>query len=150
MTDLIERARRIHADLPVVDGHNDGDSIVWFRGANVVHMGDNFFAGTLPYIDLDSGGSVEGMIAAADYVLAEADEATRIIPGHGPLASVVQLREFRQLLMTSRNRIQGHIDAGLSLEEVLAQAPIAEFEDLASGFMPVERFVTIFYTALSR
>lgn len=130
-------------------GHTDGDSVVWFHNANAVHMGDNFFVGMLPYIDLDSGGDVDGMIAAAEYVLGRADESTQIIGGHGPLAGVVQLREFKELLTTVRDRIQGHIDEGMSLEEVLAAAPVAEYEHMATGFMPVERFIGILYKNLS-
>jgi len=130
-------------------GHTDGDSVVWFHGANVVHMGDNFFVGMFPYIDLDSGGSVDGMIAATEYVLERADENTKIIGGHGPLAGIVQLREFNAMLTTVRDRIQGHIDGGMSLEEVLEAAPTAGYEEMATGFMPVERFVGILYQSLS-
>jgi len=130
-------------------GHTDGDSVVWFRNANAVHMGDNFFVGTFPYIDLDSGGSVEGMILATEYVLGRADESTKIIGGHGPLAGIAQLREFNAMLTTVRDRIQGHIDDGMSLEEVLAAAPTAEFDEMATDFMPTERFVGIVYRSLS-
>lgn len=130
-------------------GHTDGDSIVWFHKANAVHMGDNFFVGMFPYIDLDSGGDVAGMIAATEYVLERADESTKIIGGHGPLAGIVQLREFNEMLTTVRDRIQGHIDAGMSLEEVLAAAPTAEYDEMATGFMPAERFVGILYKSLS-
>ncbi len=130
-------------------GHTDGDSVVWFHGANVVHMGDNFFVGMFPYIDLDSGGNVNGMIAATEYVLERADENTKIIGGHGPLAGIVQLREFNEMLTTVRDRIQGHIDEGMSLEEVLEAAPTAGYEEMATGFMPVERFVGILYQSLS-
>lgn len=131
-------------------GHTDGDSVVWFHNANVVHMGDNFFVGMFPYIDLDSGGNVNGMIAATEYVLERADENTKIIGGHGPLAGIVQLREFNEMLTTVRDRIQGHIDEGMSLEEVLEAAPTAGYEEMATDFMPVERFVGILYQSLSQ
>jgi glyoxylase-like metal-dependent hydrolase (beta-lactamase superfamily II) len=133
----------------IANAHTDGDSVVWFHHANVVHMGDNFFSGMLPYIDVDSGGGVNGMIAAADYVLAGANDMTKIIPGHGQLAGVSQLREYRTMLITVRDRIQTHIDAGASLEDVLAADPVAEYADRATGFMPVERFVGIIYRSLS-
>jgi glyoxylase-like metal-dependent hydrolase (beta-lactamase superfamily II) len=133
----------------IANAHTDGDSVVWFHNANVVHMGDNFFSAALPYIDVDSGGSVNGMIAAADYVLANANDMTKIIPGHGQLADVAQLREYRTMLITIRDRIQTHIDAGDSLEDVLAADPVAGYADRASGFMPVERFVGIIYRSLS-
>ena len=131
-------------------GHTDGDSVIWFHEANAVHMGDNFFVGMFPYIDLNSGGNVDGMIAATEYVLERADENTKIIGGHGPLAGVVQLREFREMLTTVRDRVQAGIDAGKSLEEVLGDAPTAGYDEMATGFMPVERFVGILYQSLSQ
>ncbi len=130
-------------------GHTDGDSVVWFHEANVVHMGDNFFVGMFPYIDLDSGGSVDGMISTSEYVLGLVDESTKIIGGHGPLAGIVQLRAFHEMLTTVRDRIQGHIDEGMSLEEVLEAAPTAGYDEMATGFMSVERFVGIVYQSLS-
>jgi glyoxylase-like metal-dependent hydrolase (beta-lactamase superfamily II) len=134
----------------VAPAHTDGDSIVWFRKADVVHMGDNFFVGSLPYIDLDSGGDLAGMIAAAEYVLAQATETTKIIPGHGALAGTAQLRDFHAMLTTIRDRVQGHIDAGRSLDEILAADPVAGYEQFANNWMTVERFVGIVYNSLAR
>ncbi len=74
--------------------HTDGDAVVWFRNANAVHTGDTFFNGFYPFIDVESAGSIAGMIAAADSVLAEANADTKIIPGHGPLATPADLRKF--------------------------------------------------------
>ena len=133
----------------VPSAHTDGDSVVWFRNANVVHMGDNFFNGTLPFIDVDSGGNINGMIAAAEHVLANADDMTKIIPGHGPLSGAAQLREFHEMLVTIRDRIQTHVDNGDSLEDTVAANPIAEFADMASGWMPVERFIGLVYRSLA-
>ena len=84
----------------VPPAHTDGDSVVHFRKANVIHVGDLFFNGMYPFIDLSTGGSVAGMIAAADRMLAMAGESTRIIPGHGPLATKADLKAYRDMLAT--------------------------------------------------
>ncbi len=139
---------QIHA-THVANAHTDGDTIVWFRDANVVHMGDNFFNGMLPFIDVDSGGGIDGMIAASELVLADANEMTKIIPGHGQLSGAAQLREFHGMLVTIRDRIQTHVDNGDSLEEIIAAEPIAEFADMATGWMPVERFLGLVHRSLT-
>jgi glyoxylase-like metal-dependent hydrolase (beta-lactamase superfamily II) len=133
----------------VASAHTDGDTIVWFRDANVVHMGDNFFAASLPYIDVDSGGNVEGMIRAAEHVLAQADDETKIIPGHGGLAGVVQLRQYHEMLVTLRDRVQAQIDDGSSVEETIAAGVLGEYAELANSWMTAERFVGILYRSLS-
>lgn len=134
----------------VAHAHTDGDSIIWFEGANVVHMGDNFFAGTYPFIDVDSGGNVNGMIASAERVLAEADEQTRIIPGHGPVSGPDELRAFHDMLVTVRDRVQTLVDDGADLDAVLAAAPTADYDErMQMGFMNTERFVTLVYRSLA-
>ena len=131
--------------------HTDGDSVIWFSGADVVHMGDNFFVGRYPFIDVDSGGSVNGIIEAADMVLARATDATRIIPGHGPVSTPADLATFRDMLVTVRGRVQALIDEGRSVEEVLAAAPSADYEgSMAPGFVNAERFVRAIYISLTR
>ena len=88
----------------VAKGHTDGDSIIHFPVSNVIHMGDMFFNGLYPYVDLDAGGSIQGVIAAADLALSLADESTRIIPGHGPLAMTEDLKNYRDYLQKSRRQ----------------------------------------------
>lgn len=130
--------------------HTDGDTIVWFTDADVVHMGDNFFNGVYPFIDLDSGGSVDGMLAAVEKTLERAGEETRIIPGHGPLADVDDLRAFQGMLRTVRDRVAAMVRQGASLEEVVAAAPSAEFDDeWGGGWIGPERFVETLYRDLS-
>lgn len=94
------------------NAHTDGDGLIMFRKANVLHMGDTFFNGMYPFIDASSGGSIDGMIAAADLVLGMVNEDTRIIPGHGPLASSKDLKAFRGMLATLRDRIANLIREG--------------------------------------
>jgi cyclase len=135
----------------VAPAHTDGDVIVWFRHANVVHMGDTFFNGRYPLVDLASGGAVGGLIAAADRVLAMADANTKIIPGHGPLGDRVALQAYRTMLVTVRDRIKRAIAAGQTLDQVKAAKPTADFDAVwGNGRITPTLFVEILYQDLSR
>lgn len=135
----------------VVPAHTDGDSVVVFRKANVMHMGDLFFNGRYPFIDLSSGGSFTGLIAAVERVLAMVDDDTRIIPGHGELADKRDLQAYLDLLKTVRQRVEPLVRSGKSVEEVLAAHPLADLPgELGPGFMNPEAFLRIVYSSLSR
>jgi glyoxylase-like metal-dependent hydrolase (beta-lactamase superfamily II) len=135
----------------VAPAHTDGDVIVWFRHANVVHMGDTFFNGRYPLVDVASGGAVGGMIGAADRVLAIADANTKIIPGHGPLGDRAALQAYRTMLVTVRDRIQQAVAAGRTLPQVQAAKPTAEFDAVwGNGRITPAMFVEILYQDLSR
>jgi glyoxylase-like metal-dependent hydrolase (beta-lactamase superfamily II) len=131
--------------------HTDGDSIIHWTKANVFHMGDCYFAGGFPFIDLDSGGSVDGMIGAADKVLALANDASKIIPGHGPLSNKKDLTAYRDMLKTVRSRIQPLVTSGKSLDEVKAQHPTKDWDDnLGKGFINGDQFTEFVYRSLSK
>ena len=135
----------------VAPAHTDGDAIIWFRRANVIHMGDTFFNGRYPLVDLSSGGSIDGMIAAADRVLAVADANTKIIPGHGPLGDRAALQTYHTMLLTVRDRIRQAVAAGRTLEQVQAAKPTAEFDAVwGNGRITPALFVEILYQDLSR
>lgn len=135
----------------VAPAHTDGDAIVWFRRANVVHMGDTFFNGRYPFVDLSSGGAVDGLIAAADRVLAIADANTKIIPGHGALGDRAALQAYRTMLVTIRGRIKDAIAVGRTLEQIKAAKPTAEFDAAwGTGRITPTLFVEILYWDLSR
>jgi cyclase len=105
----------------VADAHTDGDALVHFTRANVLHMGDVFWNNMLPFIDLDSGGSIDGMIGAIGRALEMADERTIVVPGHGPLGRRADLERFRDMLIHVRNRIGQGIAAGRTLEQLKAE-----------------------------
>lgn len=131
----------IHA-FHVPRAHTDGDLIVHFTKSDVVHMGDVFFNGAYPFIDGSSGGSVEGVIAAYDRVLALTGERTKIIPGHGPLAGKADLQAMRTMLATVVQRVKDLRAAGRSDAEIRAAAPSAEFDArYGGGFIKPEAFV---------
>lgn len=136
--------------IHVAPAHTDGDSIVWFHKANVIHAGDTFFNGIYPFIDVASGGSINGQIAAAERVLGLSDEHTKIIPGHGPLADRAALRAYRDMLAKVRDRVAPLAKAGKTLDQVLAAKPTAEFDATwGKGFLKPEQFVAIVYSSLT-
>ncbi|MBM4218564.1 MAG: MBL fold metallo-hydrolase [Gammaproteobacteria bacterium] len=130
----------------VAHAHTDGDVFIQFRSANVLHTGDLVFAGRYPFIDLDSGGSVDGVIAAVDRMLALADDSTRIIPGHGDVTDKAGLAAYREMLATASGRVRELVKAGKSIEEVLAAQPNADYDErLSWDFITSERFARILY-----
>lgn len=137
-----DEIRGIH----VPQAHTDGDVFIHFRRANVIHTGDLVFAGMYPFIDLDSGGSVAGVVAAVDRMLALADEATRIIPGHGEVTDRAGLAAYRDMLVVTSGRVRELVKAGKTVDEVLAAKPNAEFDaKLAWAFITPERYARILY-----
>lgn len=113
----------LHA-FHVANAHTDGDAIVHFVGANVVHMGDTFFRDRFPFIDTASGGSIDGIIAAAGAALAVMDEDTQVIPGHGALSGREDVRTYRDALKTMRDAVSELMEQGMSLEQIQAARPI--------------------------
>lgn len=111
-----------------LNAHTDGDTYVYFADANVLSTGDTVAMGRYPNIDFGNGGNIKGMIAAADAYLALANDATKIVPGHGPLASKAQLVEYRAMLVTARDRMAKLIAEGKSLDDVYAAKPFADFD----------------------
>jgi len=138
-----EEIRVFHVD----PSHTDGDSIIHFRRADVFHMGDTFFNGMYPFIDVDFGGHVNGMISTAERVLSLTKSDSKIIPGHGELASPADLRAYRDMLVGVRDRVRTMVNDGHSVEEVLASKPTSAFDARFSGNS--ERFVRAAYHGLS-
>jgi len=131
--------------------HTDGDAVVHFRRADVIHTGDLYVNGSYPFVDTSSGGSLDGLIAAVERVLADCDEQTVIIPGHGPVSNPTELATYRGLLVTVRERIGKLIAEGKSREEVVALKPLADFDaSWGGGFIGPERFLGIIYDDLAR
>ena len=131
--------------------HTDGDALIHFRRSNVLHMGDTFFNGGYPFIDVSSGGTIHGVIAAADEVLALAGPETKIIPGHGPLAGVDDLSEYRNMLLDVRNRVASLIADGRTRDQVIAAKPTADLDARwGGGFMRPDVFVGIVYDSMTQ
>jgi cyclase len=135
--------------ISVPPAHTDGDSIVHWTKSNVIHMGDLFFHKmSFPFVDRSSGGDVRGVIAAADKVLAMADDNTKIIPGHGAVASKADLVAYRDMLVAIVGKVEAAVKAGKSLEEVKAMKPADGFGVNPNGFIKPDMFVEMVYDSL--
>jgi glyoxylase-like metal-dependent hydrolase (beta-lactamase superfamily II) len=132
--------------------HTDGDSIIYFRKANVVHVGDIPSSLRYPNIGVNDGGSVEGMMAAARQLMTIANADTRIIPGHlGPIVGFKEIEQQLVMFAAVRDRVASAIRAGRTLEEVVASKPTADFDQgRLGGAITPDRFVTLVYTDLAR
>ena len=140
-----EEIRAIH--FP--GGHTDGDAVIFFTGSNVVHMGDDFFAGRFPFVDRASGGSVRGMIRAVEAVLDQVPEDVAVIPGHGPLSTVSDLREYHRMLVETTEIVRRRMEEGATLEEVKAAGLPDAWAGWGSGFINTERWLETVYQSLS-
>ena len=124
------------------NAHTDGDTIVHFLRNDTVHMGDIYFNGMYPFIDSGSGGSVEGVIAACDKVLAITTDASKIIPGHGPLSNKAQLKAWRDMLAAISARVRDMVRQGRKLEEIVAANITAEHDEkFGKGFIKGPKFI---------
>jgi cyclase len=140
-----EVAEAIH--LP--HGHTDGDSMIHFPDSNVIHISDQWFNGLYPYVDLDGGGTIQGMINGVDVALALADDETKIVPGHGPLGDKTGLQAYRDFLAKAVANVQELIDKGFSLEAAIEAKPTAQWdEDLGNIWIKPHQFVTFIYNSL--
>ena len=131
------------------NAHSDADLVFFFKKANVIHTGDIYFSGGYPYIDAPSGGSINGMIKAAEKILAKINEDTKIIPGHGPPAGKKDLENYKDVLTTIRDRIKSLIEEGKTLEEIVALKPTADLDKDNSQAMQPDFFVTIVFNDLT-
>ena len=134
----------------VPPAHTDGDSVIHFRKADVIHTGDLFTNGGYPFIGLSSGGTLDGMVRAASILLGIVGPDTKIIPGHGPLAGLQELRNYQNMLRTIRDRVKEMVDAGKTADEVIQAKPTKEFDaSHGGGFLTPEEFTRLAYDSLN-
>jgi len=135
--------------IHVPRAHTDGDSFVVFKSANVVHAGDLFFNGFFPFIDGAHGGSVKGMIAGVDTILALTDGDSKIIPGHGPLANRADLQRYRDMLAIAYERLLKLKNQGVSAEDAVLQAPLEDLKaDWGGGIFTADKWIGVIYPAV--
>jgi cyclase len=138
-----EEVRVIH--MPAA--HTDGDSIIHWTRSNVIHMGDTFFfRDTYPFVDGGSGGNVRGIVATADKALALANDQTKIIPGHGPVASKADLQGYRNMVAEIIAKVEAGIKAGKTLDQIKADRPADGYGVKPDGFITADRFVETVYS----
>ncbi len=135
----------------VNSAHTNGDSIIHFQEANIIHTGDVYFNGFYPFIDVEHGGSIDGMILAVEQLLTMVDNQTSIIPGHGPLSNRGELIAYLNMLKTVRDRVRSAIAQNISLEDFIASEPTADLDSTwGDGFLPPAKFLEIVYTDLAK
>jgi cyclase len=135
----------------VKNAHTDGDAIILFQGANVIHMGDTFFNGFYPFIDVSSGGTLDGIVAAADRGLAMADASTKVIPGHGELGDKASLKKYRDVMADARDRVAKLIAQKKTLAQIIAAKPLADYDSTwGKGFMKPEQFLTMVHAGMTK
>jgi cyclase len=133
----------------VGEAHTDGDTIVFFRKANVVHLADLFFNGLYPYIDVPAGGWIDGIIKAGQEVLPMINDQTILIPGHGPVTNKKRFEEYLAMLSDISAKVTALIKEGKSAEEVKKSKPTAAYDaDWAKGFMNPDQFTQLVYAGL--
>ncbi len=142
---------RFHFNDEIIDvfylgrAHTDGDAMVYFRGANVIHTGDVFVRYGFPFIDQPNGGSINGIIDVVDKVAGLTDQETVFIPGHGPLSYRNDLIAYRDMLITIRDRVRELIDQGQSIEQVIAANPTDGFPERG---IPTADFLRLVYDSM--
>ncbi len=145
-----QNGQSIHI-LHVENAHTDGDALIYFEEADVLHMGDTFFNKSYPFIDTSTGGSINGVIAAHERALAIITQSTKIIPGHGVLANRADLQNNLAMLKEVRSKILKTIADGLDADAAVAADPLATLnEQWGGGFINAERMVRIVHADLSK
>jgi glyoxylase-like metal-dependent hydrolase (beta-lactamase superfamily II) len=134
-----EEIRAIHPGR----GHTDGDTVVWFVKSNVVHMGDDYFAGMFPFVDLSSGGGVRALIASLDSIIGQIPADARVIPGHGPVTGVEELKKYRGMLDGVVAAVRKNLAAGKTVEQMRKEKVLAPWEDWEKGFMNADTFLAV-------
>ena len=130
-------------------GHTDGDSVIWFTKSNVVHMGDDYFNANFPFVDRENGGSVKGLIANIEKVLATVPDDVKIIPGHGPLSDKAGLRKFGEMLKATTAAVQSGIKAGKTLEQLQQEKVLAAWDAWGTGFIKNDFWIETIFKELS-
>lgn len=141
-----EEIRAIHPGR----GHTDGDSVIWFTKSNVVHMGDDYFSGMFPFVDLESGGSVVKLIESLDVILGQIPADAKIIPGHGPVSGVPELRKFRAMLEEAVGAVRKGLASGKSVDQLRKENVLAPWAPWGTGFVKADFFLDVIAKDLAR
>jgi glyoxylase-like metal-dependent hydrolase (beta-lactamase superfamily II) len=140
-----EEIRAIHYP----HGHTDGDSVIFFTASNVVHLGDDFFAGRFPFVDLESGGSVEGLVKNIGELLTKIPEGAKLIPGHGPISTVDDLKSYYRMLQQTTDIVRKKIAAGKTLDQIKSEGLPEEWKPWGEGFIKTDRWIETIYSSLT-
>lgn len=130
-------------------GHTDGDSVIFFSASNVVHLGDDFFAGRFPFVDLESGGSVDGLTKNIGELVTKIPADAKLIPGHGPISTLDDLKSYHRMLQQTTEIVRQKISAGKTLDQIKSEGLPAEWAPWGTGFIKTDRWVETIYKSLT-
>ena len=141
-----EEIRAIH--FP--NGHTDGDSVIFFTASNVVHLGDDFFAGRFPFVDLESGGSVEGLTKNVGELITRIPAGAKLIPGHGPISTIDDLKAYHRMLVETTGIVRQKIEAKKTLAQIKSEGLPAEWNSWGTGFIKTDAWIELVYRSLTK
>ena len=130
-------------------GHTDGDSVIFFSASNVVHLGDDFFAGRFPFVDLESGGSVEGLIKNIGELVNKIPPTAKLIPGHGPISTLEDLKSYQRMLQQTTEIVRAKIAAGKTLDQIKSEGLPDEWKPWGVGFIKTDGWIETIYKSLT-
>lgn len=131
-------------------GHTDGDSVIFFTGSNVVHLGDDFFAARFPFVDLESGGTVQGLIKNIGEIILKLPAGVKLIPGHGPISTVDDLKLYHGMLQATTDVVRKKMGSGKTLAEIKAEGLPEEWKSWGSGFIKTDMWLETIHRSLSK
>ncbi|MCA1622251.1 MAG: MBL fold metallo-hydrolase [Acidobacteria bacterium] len=140
-----EEVRAVH--FP--SGHTDGDTVIFFTGSNVVHLGDDFFAGRFPFVDLNSGGSVAGLIKNIGELVKQIPSDAKLIPGHGAVSTLNDLKTYHQTLIETTDIVRQAMQKNKSLEEIKKAGFPEKYKEWGTGFIKADRWIETIYNSYS-
>jgi cyclase len=139
-----EEIRAIHYP----HGHTDGDSVIFFTNSNVVHLGDDFFAGSFPFVDVDSGGNVLGLAKNIGEIIPKIPAGARLIPGHGALSTVDDLKAYHRMLLGTIDVVRKKAGTGKSLEQIKSEGLPDEWKSWGAGFIKTDQWIELIFKSL--
>jgi cyclase len=131
-------------------GHTDGDSVIFFTKSNVVHLGDDFFAGRFPFVDLDSGGSVQGLVKNIGEIIPKIPAGAKLIPGHGPISTIDDLKAFHRMLIETTDVVRKKMARKKTLAQIKTEGLPAEWKSWGEGFVKTDQWIELIYNSLSK
>lgn len=140
-----EEIRAVHYP----NGHTDGDTVVFFTKSNVVHFGDDFFAGRFPFVDLENGGSVQGLTKNIGDLLKQIPADAKLIPGHGPVCTIDDLKNYHQMLIETSDIVQKTMKKKKTLDEVKKAGLPEKYKSWGEGFIKTDAWLTTIYNSYS-
>jgi cyclase len=141
-----EEIRAIH--FP--NGHTDGDSVIFFTTSNVVHLGDDFFSGSFPFVDVDNGGNVVGLAKNIGEIITKIPAGAKLIPGHGPLSTIDDLKLYHRMLLETTDVVRKKVAAGKTLDQVKTEGLPDEWKSWGAGFIKTEQWIELIHISLTR